>query len=199
MKFIAIEKRHIFSHINVASNEAVDAAANLARLKPIGNLHIEPEYGDIKHHVFAFINKLWHQQYFEHNKSGAFYKLIRPSLDTSVPIYSATRKNQVINVRLRTGHNLLAASLHTRNLHDSGLCFSGEQQTIEHLLLDSNCPLYNKQKEEFLHKIKILNARLTIKNILNTTKCLHAATNFVNNNNNNTRFYFRIRNRRADT
>ena len=144
-KFIAIEIRHIFSHIGVASNEAVDAAANLARLRPIVNLLIEPEYGDIKHHVFAYINKLWHQQYVEHNKCGAFYKLIRPSLDTSVSIYSTKWKNQVINVRPRTGRNLLAASLHTRNLHDSRLCFCGKQQTTEHLLLDSTCPLYKTQ------------------------------------------------------
>ena len=43
-KFITIEICHIFSHIGVTSNEAVDAAANLARLRPIVNLHIEPEY-----------------------------------------------------------------------------------------------------------------------------------------------------------
>ena len=30
-----------------------------------------------------------------------------------------------------------AASLHTRNLHDSGLCFCGKQQTTEHLSLVS--------------------------------------------------------------
>ena len=165
-KFITIEICHIFSHIGVASNEVVDAAANLARLRPIVNLLTEPEYGDIKHYVFAYIYKLWHQQSVDHNKSGAFYKLIRPSLNTSVPIYSTIRKNQVINVRLRTDHNLLAASLHTGNLHDSRLCFCGKQQTTEHLLLDSICPLYKKQKEEFLHKIKILNASLTIINIL---------------------------------
>ena len=69
--------------------------------------------------------------------------------------------------------------IHTRNLYDSGLCFCGKQQTTEHLLLDSTCPLNKKQREEFLHKIKVLNARLTITNILNTTKCLHGAKNFV--------------------
>ena len=105
-QFITKEICHIFSHIDFASNEAVNAAANLARLRPVVNLPIEPEYGDIKHHVFVYINKLWHQQYVEHNKSGAFYKLIRSSLDTSVPTYSTIRKNHVINVRLRTNHNL---------------------------------------------------------------------------------------------
>ena len=40
-------------------------------------------------------------------------------------------------------------------------------------------PYIKKQREEFVHKIKIYNACLTITNILNTTKYLHAATNFV--------------------
>ena len=69
---------------------------------------------------FAHINKFWHQQYVEHNKSGAFYKLIKPSLYISVPNYSTVWKNQVINIRFKTDHNILAASHHTYNLHDSG-------------------------------------------------------------------------------
>ena len=54
-KFIAIEINHTFAHVCDASNEATNAAARLARLRSIVNLHIhvEPEYGNIKCHVFA--------------------------------------------------------------------------------------------------------------------------------------------------
>ena len=62
-KFITIEVCHILAYIGFASNEAADAVANLARRRPIVNLHIESDYGDIKCHVFAYINKVWYQQY----------------------------------------------------------------------------------------------------------------------------------------
>ena len=68
----------IFAHVGVASNQATNAAANLGRLRSVVNLLIEPENGDIKRSVFAYINKLWYQQYVEPNKYGAFINSLDP-------------------------------------------------------------------------------------------------------------------------
>jgi ribonuclease HI len=178
-KNIKLKISYVSAHVGVTPNEIADTAANLARSRPIINYHFELDYGDYKTLISNYVYKLWQQQYKEHTATGGFYRKIRPTLDIKVPRYSNQRIKQVTGVRLRTGHNMLADSLFKRNLHNTGLCDCGEQETVQHILFNITCPKYKQHKTLFLHKIQTLDRQITLQDVLNNHDSLRLACDYV--------------------
>ena len=63
-----------------------------------------------------YTESLKQQQYTEHILIRKYYKELRPTLVIPIPRYANQRIKQVISVHLKTGHSLLASSLHNRHL-----------------------------------------------------------------------------------
>ena len=137
--------------------------------------------GDIRRSFIQHTQSLWHQQYTVHILTGKYYRELRLTLAIPIPRYTNQQKKQVICVRLRTGHSLLASSLHARHLHKNGQCMCGKLQDIQHILLDTSCHSFKTQKEAFINKIRALNRTLTVKDILNNHDSLRLAADFIHN------------------
>ena len=83
-KKVTLRIAHIFAHIEVSHNEAVDAAANITRLRPTIILHILIDIRDIRRYIIQNTQLQWHKQYTEH----ILTRDLRPTLATLISRYT---------------------------------------------------------------------------------------------------------------
>ena len=53
-KIVTSQIAHIFAHVRLSYNEAVDAAANISRLRPPINLLVQQDIGDIRRIIIQY-------------------------------------------------------------------------------------------------------------------------------------------------
>ena len=105
--------------------------------------------------------------------------ILRPSIDTPVPRYPQHRVQQVACIRLGSDHTLLAANAHKFNMHDTGLCPCGKSQTTTNIFFDQTCYIYQNKRLTFLNKIYTIKPHATLTDILNNSKLLYIAADYI--------------------
>ena len=120
------------SHCGIAGNEAADNLAKKGSAKDQTNR--TTTYNEVRTHIKTNQHRKWLTQHPKFNKSDPYHHL--------------TRSEQVIIIRLRTGHNRLNHHLFTKlkiGTTDLCPCQTGSM-TAEHLL--QTCPLHNTLRDQ---------------------------------------------------
>ena len=119
------------SHCNIPGNEAADKLA-----KEGGKMvQDEPEvtFEEMKAIVKRTYKRQWLQQHPDYNSKDSYYQL--------------SREDQVMMMRLRTGHCKLKHHMFTKfRVGDTGTCHCGTApMTVDHFL--QHCPTYQEQRK----------------------------------------------------
>ncbi|KAK7090611.1 hypothetical protein V1264_010383 [Littorina saxatilis] len=120
------------SHCNIQGNEEADRLAKEGGKLPQENQQVT--FGEAKTIVKEKQRKRWLQQHPQYNPRDSYYQL--------------SRKDQVIIVRLRTGHCRLRHHMFSKfHIGDTPVCHCGiADMTVEHLL--QHCPIHQKLRAE---------------------------------------------------
>ena len=120
------------SHCNIPGNEKADRLAKEGGKKEQQDQSIT--YTEAKTIIKEKQKRKWLQQHPDHNPRDSFYQL--------------SREEQVIIMRLRTGHCRLRHHLFTKfNIGDSPVCPCGTaDMTVEHLL--QHCPTHQNLRAD---------------------------------------------------
>ena len=86
---------------------------------------------------------------------------------------------QVILSRLRANVNNLAYSRWKRRQHVDGLCKSGKEETVEHILFDEKFKRFEKERTEFLLKIGQYGLSRDVREVVSSVRGLAEASNFI--------------------
>ena len=166
------------SHVGIPGNEYADAAANHSHALNTINWPVETKQGAYRYTINEYMYRLWQLNYVI-THVNPHYRALRPSIDTPVPRCPQHRAQQVACIRLRSDHTLLAASAHIFNMHDTGLCPCGKSQTTTHMFFDQTCYIYQNKRLTILNKIYTIKPNATLTDILNNSKLLYTAADFI--------------------
>lgn len=119
------------AHCGVAGNETADRLAKEGGLLEQHNTSVS--YSDEKTIIRNLINKRWHEEHPNYSKSDSYHKLCRA--------------DQVILIRLRTGHNRMRAHLYNKlKIGQTEKCpCDTAPMTTAHLLQD--CPMQDALRQ----------------------------------------------------
>ena len=120
------------SHCNIHGNEEADRLAKDGGKIPQENHQVT--YGEAKTIVKEKQKRRWLQNHPNYNPRDGYYQL--------------SREDQVIMVRLRTGHCKLRHHMYTKfHIGETSVCHCGTaDMTVEHLL--QHCPLHRNLRAE---------------------------------------------------
>ena len=89
-----------------------------------------------------------------------FKEAITPTINKPPTYYSSgTRKEQIIQSRMRTKNADLNENLHMKNLSPTDKCKCGEIETTKHYLID--CPEYHPERTSMLNTLNLQNPPTT--------------------------------------
>ena len=132
------------AHCGINGNETADVLAKEGG--KLDQTDTSVSYKDEKTIVRSIVQKRWFQQHPAHNKNDSYYSL--------------SRADQVIILRLRTGHNRLNAHLYNKmRIGQSEMCpCNTAAMTTEHLL--QHCPLHVALRSSTWPEERTLNEKL---------------------------------------
>lgn len=155
------------SHIGIHGNESADKLALKAANKPTIDIQIPYEINHIKHITSNIIKKKWTESWKPIPKLAHYYQ-INPNI--YYPKFKiATREEQKLTFRLRSGYSLLNHNLFIMNKHPTGLCSTCHKpETVTHFLTECITPLVKKLKT----KCQALDINFKTGNILNNQQLI---------------------------
>jgi len=133
-------------HVGIRGNEIADKIAKNSVLRTHPTIDLQTTLQDKYHSIDQKIQIEWQNSYKE-SKTGHHYKLLHPSVNSSIKYSCKNRQQETLITRLRLGKCHLNKYLHEINAHPTGLCqYCNTPETVEHYVL--NCQhaniFYNK-------------------------------------------------------
>jgi len=133
-------------HVGIIGNELADRAAKKSTLKTSPTINLQPTILDKYRNIDQQIQSEW-QKLYNSSNTGRHYKLLHPTVDSSIKYSCCNRQQETLITRLRLGKCHLNKYLHEINAHPTGLCqHCNTPETVEHYLMycQHSSIFYNK-------------------------------------------------------
>ena len=150
------------AHNEIKGNERADRMSKASTNKLRVDINVSFGITEIKSIIKQKAKERWQKLWNEEKKGRWLYKIqkrIGPMRRSE-----RNRREEIIISRLRIGHTGLNRSLFLIGKHQTGKCDCGEDETVEHVIL--NCSKYSIQRNRLIRKLSDMKMKLDIVDLL---------------------------------
>ncbi|XP_035984330.1 uncharacterized protein LOC118557933 [Fundulus heteroclitus] len=150
------------AHNEIKGNEMADRMAKESTNKVRVDINVSFGITEIKGIIKQKAKDRWQKLWDEERKGRWLYKIQKRI--GQMRITERNRREEIIISRLRMGHTGLNRSLFLIGKHQTGKCDCGEDETVEHVIL--NCNKYWIQRNRLTSKLSNMKIKLDIVDLL---------------------------------